>query len=161
MNSYSLDKTGAISDPARLIAQESVMTPYWREQQNREASFRAVSGLRKSIQLVLDEYFWKVGRASGVRRRMYRWELQQLEVIHEAYSNFEAAIEDALCDFEARAVQAAFDLQECFGFDDKEHTRALVEEKELSRLLNLRFDFERAVDIRLNPSYDPDNDLPF
>lgn len=150
-----------ITDPARLLSQESVH-PFWVEDRRRKAQHEAIAEFSIALETMLRDFYRnKLILARGVNRCAYRWEVEYSEKLLDSFLEFEETVLDALYEFFAIADKYSGCLWEAFGFNDEEFAQMEKLEREKDRLSSLQSEFHHAVYCLLHKSEDPDGDLPF
>lgn len=150
-----------ITDPARLLSQESV-TPFWVEFRRREAQVDAIADFSNALETMLRDFYRnKLILARGANHCPYKWEYEYSEKILDLFCEFEETVLSALKIFFARASDLSEYLWEFFGYNNEEFAQMKTEQREYERLQTLHNDFCHAVYCLLHKGDDPDDDLPF
>ncbi len=150
-----------VTDPARLISEHS-MTPYWVELRRREALLKAYIRMERKIIAILRDFHTKVWIIPrGIDKCPYRWEYVAHDNITESFEDFEDTVCHALEDLEEVAGQNLSDLCTFFSLDDTEVEHERKAAADLSKLSIIRYAFDADLRHLIDPSFDPNADLPF
>lgn len=157
----SANDDSVITNPARLITEQS-MTPYSVEQRRRDSLLRAYLQMQAKIESILRDFHYKVWiHPRGINKCPCRWEHVADDNITEAFTDFEETVYDALEKLDDFAFECLSDLSLYFGFDDAEVDQIRIENAEQNSLLKIRNAFDYDLKCLLDPTFDPNADLPF
>lgn len=152
--------TVPITDPARMLPQESAI-PFWVENRRRKEQFYKLYELAEKVSSLVEEYENFLHIPVGLHCCAERWENQLSDMVWNAYSEMHEAVDNAMFAFDEKFHKAAWLLFECHGYSAKEFQVHLEEEAKAEYRTALYDAFIQDLEKRSNPNHEQVEDLPF